>query len=1223
MILKKVDSLFFWKKILFITFIFLILLFLSGIFPVIAEAKSDKIKGDIKSRMLKGENIPVIIILKDRASLKAVSKGDAAAMRDAASGSQQKLSAVLDEEKNRGKANKIKHFWIVNAIAVNASPDLIESLSLRNDVASIEPDTRVQILEDYSAQVSGDQIATATDAIKHINATGTWELGIDGSGINVSVIDTGIYSSHPDISGRVIKWVDLVNGNSLPYDDHGHGTHVAGTVGGDGTGGTTTGVAPNVNLFGVKVLDSSGSGYFSDVISGIQWSVENKADVISMSLGGGAWTSSNCDLDDPVMASVINSAVALNVTVVVAAGNSGGTGVAEPGCMSGTIVVGAVDSNDAIAWFSSTGYSMGDHGVVAPGVNITSLDYLTSGYRNLDGTSMATPHVAGSVALLLQAAKQMGITLSPSQIRDILGTTSKDLGTPGKDDIYGAGRIDVLAAVKSLDIVPPQVTANPTTYSGGNTATKNGTAVTLNVTITDALSGVKNASVNVSSINGSFTDASLAYDSRFWKNNSITVNASDGTYYLNITAYDNMNNINNSSLLSVTVDNTPPLIINTSTTSSQIEAGSESSILRANITDNTSGVAQVTVNLSTIGGSSASPMQNISGIWQLSVNTTEVGNFSLSVNATDGAGNFENMNVLLNVTDTTPPVISHAAAIPDSIKASGIDYAILEVSASDFANVSSIRNVTVNLSSIGGSSAQEMQNSGGLWLFNVSTSTTGIDGTFISLPVNVTDSGNNSNTTAAILLGIKKTFTAVTGTPISLNLTIGAVNFNFSITIPESAVLSGEPEFAPIDIPAYGDMGYAGIALNISNLSFDLPLRIEVAYNSSLITENESKLRLWSYNTTASRWELTDNSSVDAINKTVTGYASHLSIFAPLADVTQPVISGIAVSSITTNSATVTWTTDEASRGSIRYGIVSGIYTSTEEETSNLTSHSVQLPGLSAGTRYYYIVSSKDQSDNTANSTEASFTTSSSRVGSSSGGGGGGGGGGGASAENVTNIEVKEKYDLYIYKDKVTAYAFTNSSNPVLFVNITGNISAGEINTALEILRNKSSLVKTSAPGLIYKNINIWVGTSGFAVPKNIKNAEITFRVEKKWINQGEPGEVTLYHYDSDWVALPTRKIKEDDVFEYYTAQTGKFSPFAITMLNATVLKPTGNVAAAQVTASVAADIPVKVNQGPIPVALEKGTDIMLMATAALVLITAILAAVYIFEQMKSAFSPK
>ncbi|VVB89192.1 Subtilisin-like serine protease [uncultured archaeon] len=1224
MILKKVSSLLFEKKIVFLIFIFVFLLFLSGIFSVIAEAKSDKIKGDIKSHMLKGENVPVIIILKDRAALKAVSKGDAAAMKDAASGSQRKLSAVLDEEKNRGKANKIKQLWIVNAIAVNASPDLIESLSMRDDVASIEPDSEVKIVDGFSAQVSQGQINSATSEIKRINTTKIWELGIDGSGVNVSVIDSGIDYNHPDLKGRVIKGYDFVNNDNDPMDDNGHGTHVAGIVGGNGSEGTTTGVAPNVSLFGVKVLDSAGSGSESDVISGIEWSVSNGANIISMSLGTfQTWTTANCDADNPAMTTAINNAVNAGVVVVAAAGNNVG-GVSSPGCIQNAIAAGAVDNTDNIAYFSGRGAAMADHGVVAPGVDIYSLNYL-GGYTFMSGTSMATPHVSGTIALLLNASQRQGTTLSPPQVKAVLNNTSIDLGGAGKDNIYGAGRINVSAAVLSIDTTGLSVTANPTGYPSGNTAAKNGTAITLNATITDAISGVKNASVNVSSINSSFTDASLAYDSGFWKNNSIIVNASDGTYYLNITAYDNMNNVNNSSRLSVTVDNTPPLIINTSATPTQIEAGSGSSILKANITDNTSGVAQVTVNLSAIGGSSASPMQNISGVWQLSVNTTAIGNFSLSVNATDGAGNFENMDVLLNVTDTTPPLISHAAAVPDSIKASGTDYAILEVGTGDFANVSSIRNVTVNLSSIGGSAAQEMQNSGGLWLFNVSTSTTGIDGTLISLPVNVTDSGNNSNTTASILLGIKKTFTAVIGTPISLNLTIGTVNFNFSITIPESAVLSGEPLFAPIDIPAYGDMGYAGVALNISNLSFDMPLRIEVEYNSSLITENESKLRLWTYNTTASRWEITDNSSVDTINKTVTGYTSHLSIFAPLADVTPPVISGVAVSSITTNSATVTWTTDEASQGSVRYGTGSGVYTSTEEETSNVTSHSVQLTGLSAGTRYYYIVSSKDQSDNTANSTEISFTTSSSGGGgsSASGGGGGGGGGGGASAENATNIEIKEKYDLYIYKDKVTAYAFTNRSNPVLFVNITGNISAGEINTAVEILRNTSSLVKTPALGSVYKNINIWVGTSGFAVPRNIKNAEITFRVEKEWVKQFEPGTITLYHYDSGWVALPTRKIKEDDVFEYYAAQTRKFSPFAITMLRATAQEPASSVAAAQVTAAVTADIPAKVNPGPIPVVQKTETGIMLIATAILVLITAILAAVYIFEKMKIAFSPK
>ncbi len=173
----------------------------------------------------------------------------------------------------------------------------------------------------------------------------------------------------------------------------------------------------------------------------------------------------------------------------------------------------------------------------------------------------------------------------------------------------------------------------------------------------------------------------------------------------------------------------------------------------------------------------------------------------------------------------------------------------------------------------------------------------------------------------------------------------------------------------------------------------------------------------------------------------------------------------------------------------------------------------------------------------------------------------------------------------------------------------------------MEILRNTSSLVKTPASGSVYKNINIWVGTSGFAVPKNIKSAEITFRVEKEWVNQGEPGTIALYRYDSEWVALPTRKTKEDDIFEYYAAQTGKFSPFAITILKAAAPEPASSVAAAHVTPVVTADNPAKLNQESIPA--EKGTGIMRIATAVLVIIMAILAVFYIFEKKKIVFSPK
>ncbi len=173
---------------------------------------------------------------------------------------------------------------------------------------------------------------------------------------------------------------------------------------------------------------------------------------------------------------------------------------------------------------------------------------------------------------------------------------------------------------------------------------------------------------------------------------------------------------------------------------------------------------------------------------------------------------------------------------------------------------------------------------------------------------------------------------------------------------------------------------------------------------------------------------------------------------------------------------------------------------------------------------------------------------------SSSSGSGGGGGGGGTSGENYTNIEVKEKYYLHIFKDKVTSYRFTNRSNPVMFVNITGNISAGEINAAVEVLRNTSTLIKppNPAPGIVYKNVNIWVGTTGFAVPKNIKTAVIRFKVLNMWLesNSIEANEIRMVRWDgSKWVTLHTGVMEKDSTNTYYEATTDTFSPFTITGL--------------------------------------------------------------------------
>ncbi len=162
-------------------------------------------------------------------------------------------------------------------------------------------------------------------------------------------------------------------------------------------------------------------------------------------------------------------------------------------------------------------------------------------------------------------------------------------------------------------------------------------------------------------------------------------------------------------------------------------------------------------------------------------------------------------------------------------------------------------------------------------------------------------------------------------------------------------------------------------------------------------------------------------------------------------------------------------------------------------------------------------------------------------------GGGAGGGTGIASDENPKNIEFIERYSSYIYKNVTTAYCFRRTDNPILCINITGNTSAGEVTTLVEVLKNTSSIVRTPPPYVVYKNLNIWVGSSGFAVPKNIKHAEITFRVEKAWIIKNSIDSVVMMRYDRGWHSLPTQKIKENEAYYYYKATTTAFSPFAIT----------------------------------------------------------------------------
>lgn len=166
-----------------------------------------------------------------------------------------------------------------------------------------------------------------------------------------------------------------------------------------------------------------------------------------------------------------------------------------------------------------------------------------------------------------------------------------------------------------------------------------------------------------------------------------------------------------------------------------------------------------------------------------------------------------------------------------------------------------------------------------------------------------------------------------------------------------------------------------------------------------------------------------------------------------------------------------------------------------------------------------------------------------------SSGGGGGGGGGGKSDENFSNIEVVEKYDLEISKNALTSYRFKDPKNPIMFVNITGNISIGRITATVESLKGTSTIVNVPPDGLVYKNANIWVGTSGMATPKNIKEALIKFKVDNSWMstNGVSAGDIVLVKWDgSSWIKLETKLSTKDDTNTYFEGKTNSFSPFAI-----------------------------------------------------------------------------
>lgn len=240
--------------------------------------------------------------------------------------------------------------------------------------------------------------------VSMINATNVWNMGYTGKGVVIAIIDTGCDTKHPALQGQIIGGRNFTpddNSNPNIYEDYqGHGTHVAGTIAANTNKVGITGVAPDAKLLILKALDKNGSGTTKGIINAINYAISQKVDIISMSLGG---PQDSKELHDSII-----SAVNDDVLVVCAAGNKGDSANPNtierdyPGAYNEVIQVGAIDSNKRAASFTNSNDLID---LVAPGVGILST-YKNQSYATLNGTSMATPHVSGALALLIEWSKK-------------------------------------------------------------------------------------------------------------------------------------------------------------------------------------------------------------------------------------------------------------------------------------------------------------------------------------------------------------------------------------------------------------------------------------------------------------------------------------------------------------------------------------------------------------------------------------------------------------------------------------------------------------------------------------------------------------------------------------------------------------------------------------------------------------------------------------------------
>ena len=365
------------------------------------------------------------------------------------------------------------------------SPQLEKDLELVRRIVSVATAVLLILVAGFAYNIiAGDGLTFVKPSDTLIESEQTYrELinlpsGYSGSGVNVCIVDTGMELNHPDLEGfDVAAWVDIVQGKSNPYDDHGHGTNMAGIL---VANGWINGIAKDVNLYVAKALLANGSGYEEDVVAGIDWCIGQNVSIISLSLGGGQDLFPLPSSNGRTIEDSVNDATARGIFVVAAAGNDGGENddgdVASPGSERRVICVGGVTLSGDHWAKSSTGNNgfsaipfklpRGDPDkkpeLVAPAKDVPVLN--TQGtWSSSSGTSAATVYVTGAIAILLEAHPELasngtsGDVSTIDEVKDwIMQSVQPQDGQSDHDDDYGYGLLDIEAL---LELAGQQSTA--------------------------------------------------------------------------------------------------------------------------------------------------------------------------------------------------------------------------------------------------------------------------------------------------------------------------------------------------------------------------------------------------------------------------------------------------------------------------------------------------------------------------------------------------------------------------------------------------------------------------------------------------------------------------------------------------------------------------------------------------------------------------------------------